>query len=298
VARNLVPLVARALGSKVVLDADLNEHVGGFRGNVAQLESVIVNLAVNARDAMEGGGRVVLFVGDRELDSDEAQRRGLGDGGSFVALEVTDTGSGIAPETIGRVFEPFFSTKGDRGSGLGLAMVKRYAEQCGGSAYIQSSVGRGTTVSVVFPRCDETLDETNAKTMPLSMLPSGKESVLIVVTEESMRSTISQILSVLGYSVRTATNAREAAVCLRESMSDLLILDSADPGGLVSALTTAAEAAEQTACRVVELQSAGDRDASPRMAGARVLFKPFSLADLASVVREALDGAPLPARFG
>jgi signal transduction histidine kinase len=291
VVQKLMPLVSRALGSRIKLEARVAEHVGAFRGNAAQLESVVVNLAVNARDAMPSGGTVTLKVGERPFDLAEASRRRLHAPGSYVLVEVADTGSGIAPETLEKVFEPFFSTKGDRGSGLGLAMVRSFAAQCGGTAFIESTVGVGTVVTLAFPRCDESLDETNAKTMPLSTLPSGRESVLVLAGEEGMRSTISQILAVLGYTVRTAANPEEATRLLGEQPSELVILDWADAGRVWSALSGAGNG-EVVGCRVVELQSSG-LDATSRVPGASTLLKPFSLADLAGTVRAALD-APRP----
>ena len=287
---NVVPLLARALGSKVKLETELDPEVSTIRGNVAQLESVIVNLAVNARDALDGGGKVTISAQDVSLSAVDAKRYGL-PGGPYVRLSVTDDGGGIAPEILPRVFEPFFSTKVERGgTGLGLSMVRSYASQFGGAAYAQSKLGEGTTVSLLFPRCAESPDETSAKTMPLSTLPTGKERVLLLTNEESLRAMVTQILEVLGYKVRFTADPREAAPLLRAQQIDLLIADGAY-GNVVSQLAAEAARAGQP-CRLVQLTSGGEAAASGK--GMKLLAKPFSLSDLAQTVRAALDAPPPP----
>lgn len=293
IVANLVPLVGRALGARVALDAKLEEQAGMIQGNAAQLESVIVNLAVNARDAMDSGGKVTIGVSERRLGEKEALSRRLSGAGVYVCIEVSDNGSGIPEETLARVFEPFFSTKGELGSGLGLAMVRNYADQFTGVASIDSVVGQGTTVNLWFPRCEETTNETTVKTMPLSTLPTGRESVLVVAAEEHLRSTVSQILSVLGYAVRNATEPDEAVRLARETRIDLLILDAPNAPKLLSALVNAAKRAGQPMCRAIQLRSSADIDGTHEAPHLRFLSKPFSLADLAKTVRTTLD-APSP----
>src|SRR4030095_12273619 len=120
--------------------------------STAQLESVIVNLAINARDAITGKGNVKISVQRMQLSQSEAAKRGLGRGGDYVVASVEDNGSGIPEDTIGRVFEPFFSTKRERGgTGLGLSMVRWFAEQSGGGIQLTSVVGRGTTIALFLP---------------------------------------------------------------------------------------------------------------------------------------------------
>jgi PAS domain S-box-containing protein len=284
VVTNLAALLARALGSRVKLETDLGSSTSSVRGNVAQLESVIVNLAVNARDALDSGGKVVIGVHDVSLNEADARKYQLA-GGNYVRVSVADNGAGIAPENLPRVFEPFFSTKGDRGgTGLGLSMVRAYATQFGGAASIQSVVGEGTTVTLLFPRCAESTEETAAKTMPLSTLPSGKEEVLLLTSEEGLRSTVGQILEVLGYSVSYSADAEETAMMLRARGFDLLIVDGAY-AKMLSQLTRDTGGGRR--CRVVQLTSG--TEGAPPAAATKVLAKPFSLADLAQTVRAALD---------
>ena len=287
VIAKIVPLIDRALGSKVTLELELDENAGSVLGNSAQLESVIVNLAVNARDAIDLGGTVRIVVGMVQVDAETAARVGL-EPGAFLRIEVADDGGGIPAEVIERVFEPFFSTKTDRGgTGLGLSMVKSYATQFSGAATIESAPGQGTAVRLLFPRAADTLDDSIAMTMPLSTLPTGDESVLLVAADDGIQAMVSQILSVLGYDVRTAEGLGEANLMMRERMPGLLISDGFDPAALINALS--GDAASASACRTLRLltgSEASDLDDAKR---SQLLFKPFSLADLAGAVRDALD---------
>jgi signal transduction histidine kinase len=284
VVTNLVALLARALGSRVKLETEIGSSTSSVRGNVAQLESVVVNLAVNARDALDSGGKVVIGIHDVTLSAADAKKYQLA-GGNYVRVSVADNGAGIVPENLQRVFEPFFSTKGERGgTGLGLSMVRAYATQFGGAASIQSVVGEGTAVTLLFPRCAENTEETASKTMPLSTLPTGKEAVLLLASEEGLRSTVGQILEVLGYSVSYSADTEESATLLRSRRIDLLIVDGAH-AEVLSRLTQDASAGRR--CRVVQLTS-GTEAAAPA-AATKLLAKPFSLADLAQTVRAALD---------
>jgi len=165
----LLPLLRRALGSRITLETALHERVGAIRASLAQLESVIVNLAINARDAIEGNGRIFIEVARIDISEREAALRGLSRGGRYVTLRVRDTGLGVAPEALERVFEPFFSTKRERGgTGLGLSMVRWFAESCGGCAAIDSVVGQGTTVTLLLPpqQAEPTVHASD-KTLPI-----------------------------------------------------------------------------------------------------------------------------------
>jgi signal transduction histidine kinase/CheY-like chemotaxis protein len=284
IVANLVALLARALGSRIRLETEIGSSTHAVRGNVAQLESVIVNLAVNARDALEGGGKVAIGVHDVNLSASDGRKYQL-PSGAYVRLSVSDNGAGIAPQNLRRVFEPFFSTKSDRGgTGLGLSMVRAYAKQFGGAASIDSTVGQGTTVTLLFPQCAEGTDETAARTMPLSTLPTGSEGVLLFTTEEGLRSTVAQILEVLGYTVSCCGIVEEAAALLRTEQIDLLIID-----GMYAetALKLTTESGAAARFKVVQLVSVGEDRATAT--ATKTLAKPFSLADLAQIVRAALD---------
>ena len=291
---DLLPLLRRALGSRITLETTLQKHVGAVQASVAQLESVVVNLAVNARDAIEGKGRISIEVSGVEVSDREATKRRLARGGRYVSISVRDTGAGIAPEALDRVFEAFFSTKRERGgTGLGLSMVRWFAESSGGCAAIASAVGQGTTVTLLLPRQQVDLAaETAERTMPLSTLPTGTERVVVLAMDEALRATIHQTLEVLGYRVTVAADTQELLAAVAAEPTDMLVIDgvgSNDNDVLVRAH------ALQPKVRIIATAHPG-RAPEP-VAGLSIasLTKPFTLADLAGTVRRTLDaGAKTP----
>jgi signal transduction histidine kinase len=288
---DLVPLLRRALGNRISLDTELASSALLVRASTAQLESVIVNLAINARDAIEKKGRVLIRVAALHFSAAEVAQRGLVNAGTYVVLGVADNGCGIPPEAIGRIFEPFFSTKRDRGgTGLGLSMVRWFAEANGGSVHVDSAVGSGTTVTLMLPLVTDRPIEANDRTMPLSTLPSGTETVLVLAAEEGLRATIRQILEVLGYSVRFTAEVEETLAITRGERIDLLIIDGGmrNEAAQTDFLAQLGRAAPNVKLIVAD-DSAGSKE---RWAGpdAAILLKPFSLADLANTVRQTLDG--------
>jgi PAS domain S-box-containing protein len=286
VVEDLIGLLQRALGARIKLTTELESGAGPVMGSVATLESAIVNLAINARDAVGAtGGRVTLSVRNTQLLGPEAQARGLA-AGQYVTISVVDDGEGIAPEILDHVFEPFFSTKrASGGTGLGLSMVRAFAQQAEGTAIINSKVGQGTKVSIVLPRCMDKVEETSARTMPLSTLPTGDEQVLVLSTEDGLRSTVRQILEVLGYQVALVADRAELAAALRRGSAQLLIIDGAQNGD-ISKITAALPSTMKT----VMLTTGADDSANTADTCSAILHKPFSLADLAGLVRQTLDG--------
>lgn len=284
VVERLTELLQRALGSSIELGTELEPGAGPILGNVALLESVIVNLTVNARDAVGPNGRVTIAVTDVSLSAIEAAERGLV-AGEFVKITVADNGCGISPDALQRVFEPFYSTKHDKGgTGLGLSMVRSYAQQARGTAYVESELGKGTAVSLLLPHSTDSLDETSAGTMPLSTLPTGDESVLVFASDESLRGTIQQILEVLGYTVSLARD--KESFMERCAGAELVIVDTA------LALQWGQNPQIRhglSGTRVIVLTAGGQSEPFEPVPGASVLAKPFSLADLAGTVRAALD---------
>ena len=273
VIRRIAPLIQRALGRRIEFKLDLESDAGTMLGNSAQLESVIVNLAINARDAIVGNGMVRIAV--------TTVTHG---GGRLIGIEVADTGTGIPAAVVDRVFEPFFTTKAEgKGSGLGLSMVRAYAEAFGGEVSLDTAEDKGTTVRLRFPRHREAIEESAAMTMPVAALPSGNELVVVVTTDESLASMIEQILGVLGYRCRTVCDAAEVAVMTGECRPDLVISDGAEPAAMLAARPGRAGAAGP-AILALTATDEGDR-------GFRRLLKPFSLPDLALAVRETLDAS-------
>ena len=288
VVDGVAPLLRRALGVRISLETSFQADAGTIRASTAQLESVVVNLAVNARDAIEGKGRITVEVRRTQLTQVEAERRRLARGGVYVAISVADTGCGIPPELVARVFEPFFSTKGERGgTGLGLSMVRWFAEQVGGAVELQSTVGRGTTVTLLLPQQSERASDGGEGTMPLSTLPGGNERVVVLSLDEELRVTIRQTLEVLGYSVRIATGVEDMFDALRGEKVHLLMVDGlgrADTDVLIRAR------AIRPGLKVMVTTDATRTGERIPAAGVGMLAKPFSLADLAGGVRAILDG--------
>jgi signal transduction histidine kinase len=289
VVEGVTPLLRRALGVRITFETSFQADAGTVRASTAQLESVVVNLAVNARDAIEGKGHIKLDVRRIHLAQAEAERRRLARGGAYVAISVADTGCGIPPELLERVFEPFFSTKDERGgTGLGLSMVRWFAEQAGGVVELASAVGRGTTVTLLLPQQSEHANDGGDRTMPLSTLPSGNESVVVLALDEELRATIRQTLEVLGYGVRLASGVEDMLDALRAAEVQLLMLD-----GLGRADADVLIRARAIRPKLKILVTADATRGGERLpaAGVGMLAKPFSLADLAGAVRTVLDGA-------
>jgi CheY-like chemotaxis protein len=250
---------------------------------------VVVNLAVNARDAIEGKGCIRIEVDGRDVSDEEAHACDLARGGRYVAVRVRDTGSGISPESLGRVFEPFYSTKRERGgTGLGLSMVRWFAEQSGGTATIDSVVGQGTCVTVLLPRHTEQVVDDNAKTMPLSTLPSGNERVVVLALDDALRATIHQTLEVLGYRVKVATGTEDLIAAVAAEPTDLLMLDGLGRGDADVLVRARALRADIKIIVTADAARAGERVQLGRVA---TLTKPFTLAELASTVRRTLETA-------
>lgn len=289
VVGDLAPLLRRALTGRVAFETDLDSAHLPVRASQAQLESVIVNLAINARDAIEGKGSVRVTVRKLDLAPDEAERRRLPGGRQFVALCVSDDGNGIPQEDLARVFEPFFSTKSERGgTGLGLSMVRWFAEQSGGVTEIASTVGKGTCVTVLLPVSQEQTIDPHDMTMPLSTLPTGSERVVVLAADEALRATIRQILEVLGYSVSFSADQAGVLAALRADDAHLLMFDTGvrDEADLIARAREA-----RPGVKVVATTDGQNQAERLKALGATALQKPFSLAELASSVRRALDGA-------
>lgn len=289
VVENIVPLLRRALGARITLETSFQDACGGVKASAAQLESAVVNLAVNARDAIEGKGNVGIDVRARDVTLAEAALVGLSAPGRYVAVSVRDTGGGIPADSLARVFEPFYSTKHERGgTGLGLSMVRWFAEQSGGVATIESVVGQGTVVTLFLPRQADELQDALDRTMPLSVLPTGDERVVVLAADEALRSTIHQTLEVLGYSVRVAGGAQDLLEIVVADPPRLVLVDGSWAGDAEVLARVRAAVPDLRVLVTVDGARSGER--AP-FAGAVPLQKPFSLAELASAVRRSIDAA-------
>ncbi len=297
--RGMSELLRRSLGPGIEIETVLAGGLWRTYADATQLESAIVNLAVNARDAMADGGKLTVETMNAHIDEAYAASNPDAAPGQYVVVAVSDTGAGMAPEVVDRAFEPFFTTKGvGQGTGLGLSQIYGYLKQSGGHAKIYSEIGRGSTVKLYLPRQmggGEAVRDTPAKEAPV--LASGRieETVLVVEDEPGVRSVATGALSELGYSVLEAEDG-EAALRLLEQRgpAQLLFTDVVMPG------MTGRELADEVGRRWPQVKilftTGYTRNAivhGGRLdAGVDLLPKPYTTEELSRKVRAVLDGSP------
>ena len=291
--RNMADILYRTLGEQIELESVLAPRVWPVEVDQNQLESAILNLAVNARDAMGGAGKLTIETQNTFLDETFAARDSEVRPGQYVLVGVSDTGSGMTRETLDRVFEPFFTTKeAGRGTGLGLSMVYGFVKQSGGHVTIYSEPGQGTTVKLYFPRAgleQEALDDESNPEYPPA---SEDEFVLVVEDNPDVRAFSVMSLTELGYQVLQAPDAERALAILRsDAKIDLLFTDVVLPGETGRDLAN--EAARIRPGLPVLFTTGYSRNAIVHHgrldAGVQLLQKPFTFEQLASRVREVLD---------
>jgi signal transduction histidine kinase/CheY-like chemotaxis protein len=230
---DLIPLLRRTLGEHI--DVRYVETAGLWpaMADPAQLESAVLNLALNARDAMPGGGRLTIELGNKVLDEAYARDNAEVIPGDYAMVAVSDTGHGMTPDVVRRVFEPFFTTKPDgKGTGLGLAMVFGFVKQSGGHVKIYSEPGEGTTVKVYLPRAVRAVAAASSRSTAPVDLPRGSATVLVVEDEAAVREIACAILEDLGYRVLEAADGEEGlrVFGLHAAEIDLLLTDVVLPG--------------------------------------------------------------------
>lgn len=284
-------LLRPLIGENVEFVTNLSPEAAHTRADAGQLEQVLMNLVVNAKDAMPTGGALTLQT--EKVVVDESHRRGQTfiRPGDYVMLSVSDTGMGMDKETQSRIFEPFFTTKEKgKGTGLGLSTVYGIVKQSGGYVMVQSDVGRGTTFQIYLPRVEGTAEKHSAPTAPTAL--GGTETVLLVEDEESVRQLVRETLAAKGYRVMEAANGEEGAAIAaqHDNKIDLVITDVVMPGmGGRELVKQLAQTRPQT--KVLYL-SGYTEDAivneGTLESGAAFLQKPFTLQNLARKVREVL----------
>jgi two-component system cell cycle sensor histidine kinase/response regulator CckA len=294
IIEDLEKLLKRLIGEDVELTIHLGPNAGNIKVDPSQLEQILMNLAVNARDAMPGGGKLIVETACVELDETYSRQHLGAKAGDFLMLVVSDTGTGMDPQTLARVFEPFFTTKMEgRGTGLGLSTVYGIVKQNNGYIMTYSEVGHGTTFRIYFPRVRETPELRNKKSHVGGEAARGSETILIVEDEGALRELARELLEANGYKVIQAEHGEKAIRLVEHSQThiDLLLTDVVMPG----------VGGKQLAKRLLELRPGlhvlymsgytddviNNRGVSPE--NTLLLPKPFTRAVLLRKVREALN---------
>jgi len=288
-------LVRRTVGPTLQIDVAMADGLWTTLVDPHQLENALLNLCINARDAMPDGGRLTIETANQALDEPAARERDLTPG-QYVSLSVTDSGTGMTPEVMRRAFDPFFTTKPlGEGTGLGLSMVYGFARQSGGQVRIRSEIGRGTTVCIHLPRhAGRGSGYAAAKPAETAARAGQGETVLVVDDESTVRMLVAEVLDELGY---TAIEAADGAAGLRVLQSgarvDLLVTDVGLPGGLNGRQLADAGRALRPDLRVLFITGYAEQmvfcngRADP---GMQVLTKPFTLESLAGHIRKLITG--------
>jgi two-component system, cell cycle sensor histidine kinase and response regulator CckA len=294
VVDGLDPMLRRIIGEDVEMIVRKSGMPGAVRADPAQMEQVIVNLVVNARDAMPDGGLLTFDLANQDLDALYAGSHPGTAPGTYVMLAVSDTGQGMSAETQARVFEPFFTTKAPgRGTGLGLSTVYGIVKQSGGFIWLYSEIGRGTVFKIYLPRVDEPVDAVPAPAAPSAV--RGSETILLVEDEAALRALLTEVLESYGYRVLVAATggAALAQAGAHGGPIDLLVTDMVMPQ-ISGRELHARLSRDQPGLRVLFMSGyaggAAPSAASPD--GAPFLGKPFTSDALGRAVRDVLDTPP------
>lgn len=285
-------LLPRLIGEDIELVIRPSESVGAIRADRSQMEQIIMNLVVNARDAMPDGGKLIIETSNIELDRLYNEKHPIVREGRYVLLCVSDTGTGMSVETQAHIFEPFFTTKAQgKGTGLGLATVYGVVKQSGGFIWVYSELGRGTTFKIYFPRVDQPVEQLDAAPA-FSEAPGGTETILLTEDERDVREVAREFLESGGYKVIEARDGVEALglVEKHEGAIDLLITDMVMPR--MTGQELAARLKEQRPkLRMLYMSGYSERAAADSLRsepGVRLLAKPFSRNALLRTVHELL----------
>lgn len=230
--RNMTKMVGRLIGEQVEMKLQLQSRTGRIKADVGQIEQIIMNLAVNARDAMPEGGCLTIRTAEIIFNQEEAAKYSDMTPGRYVLLEVRDNGEGMTKEIQKEIFKPFFTTKvRDKGTGLGLATVYGIVKQHNGSICVESEVGQGTRFSIYFPATEEEVGESVPALPTKDTLREATETILVVDDDESIRNMVANTLTPLGYRCLTAANGKEAFSRIQncEEEIDLLLSDVVMP---------------------------------------------------------------------
>jgi len=295
--RNSLAMVGRLVGEHIRIDFTPGAQLPSIHADPTMMEQVIMNLAVNAHDAMPNGGQVTLATDVVAVKRNATPMDPEARDGQFVRLTFSDTGCGMDTTVLNRIFEPFFTTKGvGKGTGLGLSTVFGIVRQHGGWIEVDSQLNKGTVFRLHFPACEQPAESLQSPS-DTSMLLRGRETVLVAEDEDTLREIVSVVLTAQGYKVFVAASGVEALRVYEQANCpiDLLLTDMVMPGGVMG--RDLAERLQQANPKLKVLFTSGY---SPGMAGKDIslmegrnfLPKPYSIAKLTQFVREVLDQKP------
>jgi len=296
VAQGISDMVLKTLGQEISLQRQLEPDLANCQLDPTQLEACLINILVNAKDAMPHGGKVTIITENVTVNSEDVSSYAGLSAGRYVSIAITDTGTGIQPEILKRVMEPFFTTKDEgKGTGLGLSMVYGFAKQSGGTATIYSEPGLGTTVRLYFKASDQLKHLEVETKKPADR--GGKETILVVDDRQEVAELAMDMLLTLGYEVVLSTTAVEALnttkrLIAQDKAPDLLFSDIIMPGGMNGVLL--AREIRKLIPNLPVLLTTGyagspDRDLDKGVEF-EVINKPYKMADLAKKVRFVLEG--------
>ena len=292
--QNMGEMAERTLGEQVVLQVVAAPDLWTTRIDPTQAEVALLNVLINARDAMPSGGTVTVKTENLLVEDEDTALAKTVPPGAYVVVSVTDTGTGMPPEILARVMEPFFTTKGEgKGTGLGLAMVYGFAKQSGGSVKIYSEVGHGTTVRLLFPASDQKVEDEQ-KPSNRAADRHGSETLLVVDDRPDVAATARVILEDFGYKVTVVETPKAALEILDgEGRIDLLFTDLIMPGGMNGVML--ARAARERQPKIKVLLTTGYAEASMERTDAggtefEIINKPYKRMELARRVRRVIDG--------
>ncbi len=295
-------LLGRTLGEHIQVTSALGDALWAANADPNQLEAALLNLAVNARDAMPHGGRLTIETANARLDRNAAPLQPDLMPGHYVVVVVTDTGAGMTREVLVRAFDPFFTTKDvGHATGLGLSQVYGFVKQSGGHVKIQSDVGKGTTVKLYLPRSDAAVGMAETSLPKKAPLTAHSEIILVVEDDEDVRAYTTDVLRELGYRVLQAPNGQQGLdLLMREPGVRLLFSDIGLPGGM-NGRRLAEEARHRRPDLRVLFTTGYAADALVHDGrldpGVQLITKPFTYPALAAKLREVLDGAAMTNTF-
>lgn len=283
-------LIRRSVGPAITLKTELAPDLATALCDPNQLENAILNLCINARDAMPDGGHLTIETANTRLDEADVEP------GQYIAVSVTDTGTGMPPDVLTRAFDPFYTTKPiGQGTGLGLSMIYGFAKQSGGHARIRSKMGHGTTVCIYLPRhSGEAVEKIEVTKPPVAARAQSGETILIVDDDATVRMLITEVLEELGYGAIEVADSNSGLKVLRSDVRiDLLITDVGLPGGMNG--RQMAEVGRQGRPKLpilfitgyAEVAAIGGGHLEP---GMHVMTKPFAMAAMASRIKAIIAG--------